>query len=108
MRSLRSVTVFPLRTAALSLFAYFVMTGYDTCGLRQAGSKLPYRKIALISFIGDTFNANAGLSAIVGSIFKIRLYRKQGVKTTTIARAIMTYTIAYWVARWASSAYRKL
>jgi peptidoglycan/xylan/chitin deacetylase (PgdA/CDA1 family)/uncharacterized membrane protein YbhN (UPF0104 family) len=82
--------------AVIVAFSYFIMTGYDTFGLRQAGSKLPYRKIALISFIGDTFNANMGLSAIVGSIIKLRLYRKQGEGTSIVARAIMTYTIAYW------------
>jgi len=81
---------------SLIILAYFVMTGYDTFGLRQAGSHLSYRKIAFVSFIGDTFNANMGLSAIVGSAVKLRLYHKYGEKSSIILRSIGTYTIGYW------------
>jgi len=84
-------------SAIFSVLAYFVMTGYDTFGLRMAGSRLPYSKIAGVSFIGDTINANLGLSALLGSAIKLRLYTHFGEKPSIIAKAIASYTIAYWI-----------
>jgi peptidoglycan-N-acetylglucosamine deacetylase len=81
---------------ALTIAAYLVMTGYDSFGLRHAGSRLPYKKIAPIAFMGDVFNANLGLSVLVGSAIKLHLYRKSGETAGTVLKAIASYTIAYW------------
>jgi uncharacterized membrane protein YbhN (UPF0104 family) len=74
-----------------------VMIGYDWIGLWYAGVKLPFRKIALTSFVGDTLNNNLGLSAVVGSTVKFRFYSAYGVGASSIARAIGFYTIGYWL-----------
>jgi|GEM_PF-88412 len=82
--------------AVFTVCAYAVMTGYDTLGLRHAGSSLQYKKIAVVSFIGDALNANVGLSAFLGSAVKLKLYAKYGEKASTVIRAIASYTLAYW------------
>lgn len=76
---------------------YLVMIGYDWIGLKYAGVHLPFRKVALASFVGDTLNNNLGLSAIVGSTIKFRFYSAWGVGSSSIARAIGFYTIGYWL-----------
>src|SRR5579872_1764160 len=40
---------------ALTLLGYLVMTGYDTLAFEYIRHPLPYRKIALASFIGYSF-----------------------------------------------------
>jgi uncharacterized membrane protein YbhN (UPF0104 family) len=81
----------------LCFFNYLVMIGYDWIGLKYAGVQLPFRKVALTSFVGDTLNNNLGLSAIVGSTVKFRFYSSWGVGASSIARAIGFYTIGYWL-----------
>ena len=56
--------------AVLTLLGYLVMTGYDTLAFRYIRHPLPYRKIALASFIGYAFNNNVGLSGLVGVEFR--------------------------------------
>jgi peptidoglycan-N-acetylglucosamine deacetylase len=80
----------------LVILNYWIITGYDALGLWFAGSKLRYKRIGPIAFIGDTINANTPFSAIVGSIIKLRLYMKSGESPLIIAKAIASYTFAYW------------
>ncbi|MBN1306628.1 MAG: polysaccharide deacetylase family protein [Chitinispirillaceae bacterium] len=93
------IAIPPMRLFAAVLLVgvtYLIMTAYDTLGLRLVGSRLPYRQIAFVSFIGDTINANMGLSAFVGSAVKLRFYMARGESVTAIVRAIASYTAAYW------------
>ncbi|MBN1575306.1 MAG: glycosyltransferase, partial [Chitinispirillaceae bacterium] len=93
------VAIPPMRlfiAVLLVVVTYLVMTGYDTLGLRLAGSRLPYRQIAFVSFIGDTINANMAFSSFVGSAVKLRFYLARGESVTVVARAIAAYTVAYW------------
>lgn len=76
---------------------YLVMIGYDFLGLRYAGSKLSFRRIAAASFIGDSLNANLGLSALAGSMIKTRFYSVWGERVGVVARAIGIYTAGYWM-----------
>ncbi len=102
--SIREITAAVRSISAVRIFgaillvgiAYFVMTGYDTFALRMAGSRLPYRKIAFVSFVGDTINANMALSALVGSAVKLRLYMGYGEAAAKVIGAIASYTAAYW------------
>jgi uncharacterized membrane protein YbhN (UPF0104 family) len=98
---LDTINVFDSGKLAIALlicfFNYLVMIGYDWIGLKYAGVHLPFRKVAFTSFVGDTLNNNLGLSAIVGSTIKFRIYSTWGVRTSSIARAIGFYTIGYWL-----------
>src|SRR4030067_2814513 len=80
MRSLEELPALRLYIAlALTLFNYFVMTGYDSLTLRYIRSPLPYRKIALASFIGYAFSINIGLSMGAGGTVRYRLYSAWGL-----------------------------
>jgi phosphatidylglycerol lysyltransferase len=82
---------------ALTLVGYFVMTGYDTLAFRYIRHPLPYRKIALASFIGYAFNNNVGLSGLVGGSLRYRLYNAWRLSAVEIARVIAFYTITFWL-----------
>src|SRR5437016_719656 len=82
---------------ALTLAGYLMMTGYDTLAFRYIRHPLPYRKIALASFIGYAFNNNVGLSGLVGGSLRYRLYNAWRLSAVEIAKVIAFYTITFWL-----------
>ena len=86
-----------LLSILLTLAGYFLMTGYDTLAFRYIHHPLPYRKIALASFIGYAFNNNVGLSGLVGGSLRVRLYSAWRLTAVEIARVIAFYTITFWL-----------
>src|SRR5947207_155977 len=81
----------------LTLAGYLIMTGYDTLAFRYIGHPLPYRRIALASFIGYAFNNNVGLSGLVGGSIRYRLYNAWRLSAVEIAKVIAFYTITFWL-----------
>jgi uncharacterized membrane protein YbhN (UPF0104 family) len=81
---------------ALTVINNAVLTGYDFFGLRAARCTVPLRTVAFTSFLGDTMNANAGFSALTGSLVKCRIYTGRGCRLGDVVRAISYYTAAYW------------
>lgn len=83
--------------AALTLFGYLVMTGYDTLAFRYIRHPLPYFKIAMASFIGYAFNNNVGFSGLVGGSLRYRLYNAWRLTAVEIAKVIAFCTISFWL-----------
>src|SRR5204863_4208991 len=81
----------------LTLLGYLVMTGYDTLAFEYIGHPLPYRKVALASFIGYAFNNNVGLSGLVGGSLRYRLYNAWRLNGVDIARVIAFCTMTFWL-----------
>jgi phosphatidylglycerol lysyltransferase len=81
----------------LTLLGYLVMTWYDTLAFRYIQHPLPYRKIALASFIGYAFNNSAGFSGLVGGSLRYRLYNAWRLTAVEIARVIAFCTISFWL-----------
>ena len=81
----------------LTLLGYLVMTGYDTLAFEYIRHPLPYRKIALASFIGYAFNNNVGLSGLVGGSLRYRLYTAWRLSAVEIAKVIAFCTISFWL-----------
>jgi phosphatidylglycerol lysyltransferase len=86
-----------LIAVALTLIGYLLMTGYDTLAMRYIRHPLPYRKIALASFIGYAFNNNVGLSGLVGGSLRYRLYNSWRLTAVEIAKVIAFCTISFWL-----------
>ena len=82
---------------ALTMAGYLMMTGYDTLAFRYIRHPLPYRKIALASFIGYAFNNNVGLSGLVGGSLRYRLYNAWRLTAVEIAKVIAFCTISFWL-----------
>jgi len=86
-----------IAAAALTILGYLMMTGYDTLAFRYIRHPLPYRRIALASFIGYAFNNNIGLSGLVGGSLRYRLYNAWRLTAVEIAKIIAFYTITFWL-----------
>jgi phosphatidylglycerol lysyltransferase len=86
-----------LLSILLTLAGYLIMTGYDALAFRYIRHALPYRRIALASFIGYAFNNNVGLSGLVGGTLRYRLYNAWRLSAVEIAKIIAFYTITFWL-----------
>ena len=50
----------------LAVAGYGCLTLYDALGLRFAGARVPYPRLALISFMGYAIGHNVGLNTLSG------------------------------------------
>ena len=55
-----------LRAALFTVAGYGFLTLYDALAVRFAGARLPYHRIALVSFMGYAIGHNIGLNTLSG------------------------------------------
>lgn len=84
-------------SVVLTMAGYFFMTGYDALAFRYLPHPMPYRRIALASFIGSAFSNNIGISGLAGGSIRYRLYSAWRLSAVEIARIIVFYTITFWL-----------
>ncbi len=82
-----------LLAACLAAGSYFMLTLYDVLGFRYAGVSLPYRRLALASFIGYALSNNVGHSELSGGAVRYRLYSAWGVDPVGIVRVVTFCTM---------------
>ena len=68
--------------------SYAALTGYDWLALRHIGRRLPYRMIALTSFIASVVGHNLGVALLSGGAVRYRLYSAAGLSASDIATVI--------------------
>lgn len=90
----------PVRHLALSfiimLFSYFILMGYDWLALKAIHKKLPLRKVAFVSFIGQVVSYNFG-ALLGGTTVRYRLYSSWGFSTLDIMRLVLMLAVTFWV-----------
>ncbi|MGA2071611.1 MAG: bifunctional lysylphosphatidylglycerol flippase/synthetase MprF [Sedimentisphaerales bacterium] len=84
-----------LPAIALTFLDYFILTGYDTLALFYIGHRLPYRRIAVASFVGYVFSHNATI--LGGSAARYRIYSGLGLSAGQVARLILFCSITFWL-----------
>ncbi len=84
-----------LAAIALTFLDYFILTGYDTLALFYIGHRLPYRKIAVASFVGYVFSHNATI--LGGSAARYRIYSGLGLSAGQVARLILFCSVTFWL-----------
>jgi len=95
---LRAIPLPHLLTAlGLTVLGYFVLTGYDTLALRAIANPLPYRRVALSSFVAYVFSHNIGLSFFGGGAVRYRMLSAWGVKAEDIASVIAFTLLTFWM-----------
>ena len=94
-----------LLSLTVTFFSYAALTGYDFLGVRYAGRSLPYRQIALTSFISYIFSNNIGLSAFSGSAVRYRLYSSKGLSAVEIVKVIGFCLLTFWIGLIASASF---
>jgi phosphatidylglycerol lysyltransferase len=97
--SFRAIPGWRLATAgALTAANYLVLTGYDGLALRYLRNPLPYRKVALASFVGYAFANNTGsLSVLAAGGVRYRLYAGWGLSAPDVARVVGFCTLTFWL-----------
>jgi phosphatidylglycerol lysyltransferase len=84
-----------LRAAFFSVAGYASLTLYDALAVRFAGAKVPYPRIALISFMGYAIGHNVGLNTLSGGAIRFRAYSALGLKGKQIATIIGFGTLTF-------------
>jgi len=72
----------------LTAAGYGCLTLYDALGLRFAGARVPYHRLALISFMGYAIGHNVGLNTLSGGAVRYRAYSALGLSAKQIATVI--------------------
>lgn len=97
---LHAVEAIPhLRLGLAILFAagcYGALTCYDLLALRYLKNPLPYRKIALASFVGYAFSHNVGLSLVTGVPMKYRVYSTWGLRAVDVVKVAAFCGLTFW------------
>ena len=95
---LRALPGLAVATAVvLTALNYALLTAYDVFGLRYAGQRLPYRRVAMASLIAYSFSIAFGHAYITGGGVRYRLYTGWGLSGTDVARIIVFAGGAFWV-----------
>ncbi len=84
-----------LAAVALTCCGYGCMTMYDALGLRFAGARVPYPRLALISFMGYAIGHNVGLNTLSGGAIRYRAYSPLGLTAKQIGTVIGFGTLTF-------------
>ncbi len=84
-----------LRAALFTIAGYGFLTLYDALAVRFAGARLPYPRIALVSFMGYAIGHNIGLNTLSGGAVRYRAYTALGLGATQIATIIAFGTVTF-------------
>lgn len=91
----------PVSVIALALLlsglSYVVLTAYDALALVYIDHWLPYRRIAMASFVGYVINHNLGPIFLGGSAVRYRLYSGWGLSSVQIAQVIAFTGLTFWL-----------
>jgi phosphatidylglycerol lysyltransferase len=81
----------------LAAVGYLSLTGYDALALRFVGRRLPYRRVALASFVAYVLSHNVGLAFVSGSAVRYRMFSTWGVTAPELGRAITFNVLTFWL-----------
>ena len=95
MRAIPNVKL--LRAAFFTCAGYGCLTLYDALAVRFAGARVPYPRIALISFMGYAVGHNVGLNSLSGGAVRFRAYSALGLSAKQIATIIAFGTLTFFL-----------
>lgn len=70
---------------AATALSYLALTGYDVLALRYLSHPLPYRQVALASFVATVVGHNVGMALVSASAVRTRFYTAWGLSATEVA-----------------------
>jgi phosphatidylglycerol lysyltransferase len=86
-----------LRAAFFTCAGYGCLTLYDALAVRFAGARIPYPRVALISFMGYAIGHNVGLNSLSGGAIRYRAYTALGLSAKQIATIIAFGTLTFFL-----------
>ena len=88
-------TVKVWRAVFFTCAGYSCLTLYDALAVRFAGARVPYPRIALISFMGYAIGHNVGLNTLSGGAIRFRAYSALGLSAKQIATIVAFGTLTF-------------
>jgi phosphatidylglycerol lysyltransferase len=95
MRAIPNVKL--LRAAFFTCAGYGCLTLYDALAVRFAGARVPYPRVALISFMGYAIGHNVGFNSLSGGAVRYRAYSALGLSAKQIATIIAFGTLTFFL-----------
>ena len=84
-----------MRAALFTVAGYGCLTLYDALAVRFAGARVPYPRVALISFMGYAIGHNVGLNTLSGGAIRYRAYTALGLGAKQIATIIAFGSVTF-------------
>ena len=81
----------------LTAVSFFTLTLYDLMAVRYVGRRLPYRRIAMASFLGYAFSNSVGFSALSGGPIRYRIYSSARFSALDVAKIMAFCTVTLWL-----------
>ncbi len=85
------------RAVFFTVAGYGFLTLYDALAVHFAGARVPYPRIALISFMGYAVGHNVGLNTLSGGAVRYRAYSALGLGNKQIATIIAFGTLTFFL-----------
>ena len=97
IQALQSIPLaYVMIAVALTALNYVILIAYDWVGVRYIGHPMPFKRVALASFLGCAVGNNFG-SLLGGSGIRYRLYSNWGLPATDIVKLVLLLSITFWV-----------
>ncbi|HEX6059614.1 MAG TPA: hypothetical protein VFZ11_11425 [Gemmatimonadaceae bacterium] len=81
----------------LTAASYGALTGYDALSLRYVRRPLPYRRIALASFVNYAVSQTLGFPLLTGGSVRYRLYSGWGLGPAQVASVVAFASLSFWL-----------
>ena len=82
---------------ALTAAYYAVTTLYDALAFRFIKHPLPYKRVALASFVAYAFSHNVGLSILSSGSMRYRIHSSFGLKISDTAKVVVFSGLSVWI-----------
>ena len=82
---------------ALTMVNYAVLTGYDFLAFAYLGRHLPWRRVAMASFVAYAISNNLGFAMLSGASVRYRFYTRWGVTAEELSRIVFAYVVTFWL-----------
>lgn len=85
------------QSVLLTVLSYLILTLYDQLGFRAIAHRLPWRRIALASFIGNVFGNSGANATLTGAAVRYWIYTSFGVPAFDVARVVVFCNVGFWL-----------
>ena len=75
----------------LTAVNYAVLTGYDFLAFAYLGRSLPWRRVAVASFVAYAISNNVGFGMLSGASVRYRFYTRWGLTADELTRIVFSY-----------------
>lgn len=81
---------------AITIVSYIILVGYDWLALVALDKRLPIKRVALVSFIGQVVSYNFG-ALLGGTSIRYRFYTSWGFSLSDIVHLVLMLAVTFWV-----------